>query len=110
MRALLVSVALLMLAATAGCAQGVGDRCEVDSDCQSGLICSGGMGAAAMGGMGTCQPINSGLPPPPPVDSGPNPGSDGGDDATPSDDGAPDTGPSADAATDVPIPDAAGVE
>ena len=30
----------LALAAAAGCKQGEGDRCQIDSDCESGLTCS----------------------------------------------------------------------
>jgi hypothetical protein len=110
MRALLISVALLTLAAFAGCSQGVGDRCEIDSDCESGLFCSGSTGAQSMGGMGTCQPIGSGIAPPPPVDAGP----DTGVDVAPASDGAADsatdTAPAVDGAADVSVPDALGVE
>lgn len=31
-----------MLAGLSGCKQGLGDRCELDSDCESGLRCSSG--------------------------------------------------------------------
>ena len=30
------------LAGAAGCKQGLGDRCQIDEDCESGLICSTG--------------------------------------------------------------------
>jgi hypothetical protein len=37
----LVAAALLSGALLTGCKQGVGERCEITSDCQSGLECSG---------------------------------------------------------------------
>ena len=38
-----------------GCKQGVGDRCQVQSDCDDNLICVLPVGADAQTG-GTCQP------------------------------------------------------
>jgi hypothetical protein len=38
----------------AGCKQGVGDRCNVDADCEDGLICSRPPGGTAQSG-GVCQ-------------------------------------------------------
>ena len=32
--------ALLLLLGTAACKQGIGDVCQVDSDCESGLTCT----------------------------------------------------------------------
>ena len=39
----------------AGCSQGEGDRCEVDSDCSSGLICS----PTGSPHNGVCRPISN---------------------------------------------------
>ncbi|MBN2723081.1 MAG: hypothetical protein JXR95_03310 [Deltaproteobacteria bacterium] len=48
--ALLVSFLFLILAS---CTQGQGDRCEIDNDCDDGLICCHPVGEA--GSEGTCQ-------------------------------------------------------
>ena len=48
------------LSLAAGCQQGVGDRCQVQSDCQDGLICVLQAGATPQSG-GTCeQPTSTG--------------------------------------------------
>ncbi len=47
------------LLASAGCKQGVGDRCQVQSDCADNLICVLPAGATPQAG-GTCQnPANA---------------------------------------------------
>ena len=53
--ALVVLTAPLLVAA--GCQQGVGDRCQVQSDCQDNLICVLPAGGTPQGG-GTCEPTN----------------------------------------------------
>jgi hypothetical protein len=47
--------ALVSCATLTGCKQGVGDRCQVMSDCDDGLICVLPNGGTAQAG-GTCQP------------------------------------------------------
>ncbi len=42
------------LALASGCAQGLGDRCQVASDCATGLLCVLPAGATPQAG-GTCQ-------------------------------------------------------
>jgi hypothetical protein len=42
------------LALAAGCAQGVGERCQVQSDCATGLLCVLPQGGTPQTG-GTCQ-------------------------------------------------------
>jgi hypothetical protein len=37
-------IALLLLLSLAACKQGLGDRCQVNSDCVSGLVCSAATG------------------------------------------------------------------
>jgi hypothetical protein len=58
MNRLLRLTAVLALAAPlllfAGCKQGVGDRCQVQSDCDDGLLCVLQAGATPQAG-GTCQ-------------------------------------------------------
>lgn len=49
MRWLMLSFLLM-----AGCKQGVGDRCNVDADCDDGLICVRPPGGTAQSG-GVCQ-------------------------------------------------------
>lgn len=44
----------------AGCKQGVGDRCQVQSDCNDGLLCILPAGASPQAG-GTCQAPSSGV-------------------------------------------------
>ncbi len=39
--AVILCVLLAFAASVAGCRQGAGDRCEIDSDCDTGLHCSG---------------------------------------------------------------------
>jgi hypothetical protein len=56
---LLVLFALLApLFAAAGCKQGEGDRCQVQSDCQDGLLCVLPAGATPQAG-GFCQKAGS---------------------------------------------------
>ena len=45
---------LAPLCLAAGCKQGVGDRCQVQSDCDDGLLCILPVGSTAQAG-GTCQ-------------------------------------------------------
>ncbi len=51
--ALLVAL-LAPLSFAAGCAQGVGERCQVQSDCQDGLVCVLQAGATPQSG-GICE-------------------------------------------------------
>lgn len=67
--ALLALVAPLCLAA--GCKQGAGERCQVQSDCDDGLLCILPAGATPQAG-GTCQPPGT----TPVVDMAAPPGSD----------------------------------
>jgi hypothetical protein len=56
-RLLRLSAVLALLAPlclVAGCKQGVGDRCQVQSDCDDGLLCVLQAGATPQAG-GTCQ-------------------------------------------------------
>ena len=57
----LVTVSLLTapLFLAAGCKQGIGERCQVMSDCDDGLQCVLPAGGTAQAG-GTCQMPNSG--------------------------------------------------
>jgi hypothetical protein len=57
------------LAGAAGCKQGLGDRCQVSDDCQSGLVCSTGTNTHV------CTPtsalfIDAGLPSDARIDAG----------------------------------------
>ena len=53
---LAMTAALVLLAfGTVGCKQGLGDRCQLNSDCDSGLVCVLPAGGSAAAG-GTCQP------------------------------------------------------
>jgi hypothetical protein len=57
MRSLRRLVAVAVVAAPlalAGCSQGVGDRCQVQSDCDTGLLCIIPAGGTPQSG-GTCQ-------------------------------------------------------
>lgn len=49
---------LAPLCLVAGCKQGVGDRCQVQSDCQDGLLCVLPAGGTPQAG-GTCQQPNT---------------------------------------------------
>ena len=56
MKMKLFAAALLALA-LAGCKQGVGDRCQVDSDCQDNLLCFyTGTPNPSVGGQ--CEPMS----------------------------------------------------
>jgi Carboxypeptidase A inhibitor len=55
MRWLIVGAALITLA---GCKQGVGDRCQVQSDCEDGLLCILPAGGTPQSG-GICQSPNN---------------------------------------------------
>lgn len=59
MSRLLRFAALILLTAplclAAGCKQGAGERCQVQSDCDDGLLCILPAGGSAQSG-GTCQP------------------------------------------------------
>ncbi len=59
----------------AGCKQGVGDRCQVQSDCDDGLICVLPAGGTPQAG-GTCQAPSSGTPADGGADLAAPPGSD----------------------------------
>ncbi len=65
MRRLLSLTTAIVLTAplvfVAGCKQGVGDRCQVQSDCDDGLICVLPAGGTPQAG-GTCQAPSSGAP------------------------------------------------
>jgi hypothetical protein len=50
-----IGLLVLVLAGGIGCKQGVGDRCQLRSDCDTGLFCVLPMGASCQTG-GTCQP------------------------------------------------------
>jgi hypothetical protein len=49
-----VGAALLLCLAVPGCKQGVGDRCQVQSDCDDGLLCVLPNGGTPQSG-GTCE-------------------------------------------------------
>jgi hypothetical protein len=55
---LTIGLALGLGAFAAGCKQGVGDRCQVDSDCQDNLVCVIPSGQSLAQG-GSCQPTGS---------------------------------------------------
>ena len=55
LRRLLIAFALVSPLALAGCKQGVGDRCQVQTDCDDGLLCILAAGGTPQTG-GTCQP------------------------------------------------------
>jgi hypothetical protein len=50
-----LGLGLLALLSLSGCKQGVGDRCQVNSDCQDGLTCVLPPNGSPQTG-GTCQP------------------------------------------------------
>jgi hypothetical protein len=50
----LVSSLVGMLGGLPGCKQGVGDRCQVNSDCEDGLICVLPVGGTPQSG-GVCE-------------------------------------------------------
>ena len=54
-----VVVLLAPLCLAAGCKQGAGDRCQVQSDCDDGLLCVLPAGGTPQAG-GTCQAPGSG--------------------------------------------------
>ncbi|MDB4969299.1 MAG: hypothetical protein JWN44_4988 [Myxococcales bacterium] len=58
-RLITVSVLVAPLFLAAGCKQGIGERCQVMSDCDDGLNCVLPAGGTAQAG-GTCQMPNSG--------------------------------------------------
>jgi hypothetical protein len=58
-RLVTVSVLTAPLFFAAGCKQGIGERCQVMSDCNDGLQCVLPAGGTAQAG-GTCQMPNSG--------------------------------------------------
>jgi hypothetical protein len=53
-RLVLMLVLIAPLAFAAGCAQGQGERCQVQSDCATGLLCILPAGGTPQAG-GTCQ-------------------------------------------------------
>jgi hypothetical protein len=53
-----IFVLVAPVAFATGCAQGVGDRCQVQSDCATNLICVLPAGGTPQAG-GTCQPENT---------------------------------------------------
>ena len=61
-RSIIALVVVAPLAIISGCAQGVGERCQVQSDCATGLQCVLPAGGTPQAG-GTCQPLaDAGLP------------------------------------------------
>src|SRR5438105_648039 len=50
---------LLLVLSLAGCKQGLGDRCQIDADCSSDLICVLPQTGSISEG-GTCQPPGTG--------------------------------------------------
>jgi hypothetical protein len=50
----MLAVGLVAAPLLAGCKQGVGERCQVQSDCNDGLLCVLPAGATPQSG-GTCQ-------------------------------------------------------
>jgi hypothetical protein len=50
-----IGLLFLLVLSGSGCKQGVGDRCQLRSDCESGLVCVLPMGISCQTG-GTCQP------------------------------------------------------
>jgi hypothetical protein len=71
--ALLVSFALFTsIAVIAGCKQGEGERCQIDEDCESGLVCNQATQQCARSGTDN-MPIDE-MPPidGPPVDAPPD--------------------------------------
>ena len=69
MKRLLLIFAVLGCATYVGCKQGDGDRCQVDSDCESGL-CNKSKGTCAS--VGASGPIDAEVPDGPPVDARPD--------------------------------------
>ncbi len=57
MRIVWMIVACAGLITVSGCKQGIGDRCQVESDCDDGLDCILPPGGAIQSG-GICQPPN----------------------------------------------------
>ena len=79
---------LAILFLVGGCRQGLGERCQIDSDCESGLVCSQSRVCDMVRGMMTSDapippPVDAPIPPPvdapantvdaPPVDAAPTP-------------------------------------
>lgn len=54
-------------AAFAACKQGKGDRCQINADCQDGLLCSSATGTCV--GSGTMNEIDASVPDAPKVDA-----------------------------------------
>jgi hypothetical protein len=50
----IISSLVVMLGCLAGCKQGVGDRCQVNSDCEDDLICVLPVGGTPQSG-GVCE-------------------------------------------------------
>ena len=94
-----LSVAALALLMSSGvaCKQGVGERCEQNSDCKSGLICKGGLTTTSPQG-GMCGP--------PDVTTGVDAGGDTGTGGDVAEDLVPDQAMGTDVAGDVATPDA----
>lgn len=79
-------VTLALFLSVAACKQGEGERCQIDDDCESGLVCNRVSGSTNM----ECRRPADTLP-----DAGPEPAADaapGAPDATPPDAGTPDAG------------------
>lgn len=57
-----LGLGLLVLGGVAACKQGEGERCQVESDCDEGLICTG---------EGLCKSVESGQIDAPPVPDAP---------------------------------------
>jgi hypothetical protein len=65
---LAIALVSVSLAAGAGCKQGIGDRCQVDSDCASG-VCSQSVPKVCVGSQTMTDQIDSMLPTDAPPDS-----------------------------------------
>ena len=93
------TASLLVIALIPGCKQGEGDRCQLDSDCEDGLVCCVDPAHISEGGVcrekGKCDvpPVDSGSDTRP-VEAGPDlpPPDKGTPDKGAPDTGAPDTG------------------
>ena len=63
----IVFVVAAAAAAFVACKQGKGDRCQINADCQDGLLCSAATGLCV--GSGTMNEIDASVPDAPKVDA-----------------------------------------
>jgi hypothetical protein len=63
----IVFVVAAVAAAFAACKQGKGDRCQINADCQDGLLCSSATGMCV--GSGTMNEIDASVPDAPKLDA-----------------------------------------